>query len=736
MERSNTAPFVYSLMVYACGFFLFLEWMYPLHILGTTDHFFVFLLFAELCFLISFLRVHWIVGNGIKAAVFMIVIQGLFYSTPLLGVEWIISLIEDIQLNITYMWDRDFHLLTSLFRTFLFMLLIWLMSYLLYYWFVTVKKIAIFSICTFAYVGLLDTFTPYDGNWAIARVFLFVAIAFSLTNLMKDSEEKNTTHALRTFHWRWLLPIIAFPFIAFAVGFFAPKTEGEWQDPIAHITHYFKNDQGKQNGGLSGTQKSGYGDNDEHLGGAFEFDDTPIFQVDSEEKRYWRVESKDIYTGKGWVAEEREDQWTYASEKIPFSMHETNVHYTKEEATIIFEEDAQMNKIVYPYGIVDIATNGLADEYLIHQTNGTIQPTKKKDITSLASYTIQYNYPIFQADALKEIDNARQRELYASYTQVPESLPERVHELAEEITERYDTQYDKVQAIEQYFSEGNFIYETDDVSIPDENTDYVDEFLFDTQAGYCDNFSSSMVVMLRTLDIPTRWVKGFTGGSEVESTAEDEAGIYEITNANAHSWVEVYFPGSGWVPFEPTIGFSNETDIEEEGADSKDDEQENIESAEDHLDLEDTEDEADDEKEQYEQDEVTDAKGENAREAKFFPWFTAVLLLGIIIAAFTWRDRLMMVILSRALRRQLSGKVMDRSMRFCLYMCRKKGLHKETSETMRTFSHRVDTAFGMNKMNELTGMYEQYMYSKDQQVNMHAYKTTWDYVIKQMRNKK
>ena len=67
-----------------------------------------------------------------------------------------------------------------------------------------------------------------------------------------------------------------------------------------------------------------------------------------------------------------------------------------------------------------------------------------------------------------------------------------------------------------------------------------------------------MVVLLRTLGIPARWTKGFTDGIR---TGTDEQGNeeYSILNSHAHSWPEVYFPGFGWLPFEPTPSFANPT---------------------------------------------------------------------------------------------------------------------------------------------------------------------------------
>ena len=72
-------------------------------------------------------------------------------------------------------------------------------------------------------------------------------------------------------------------------------------------------------------------------------------------------------------------------------------------------------------------------------------------------------------------------------------------------------------------------------------------FLFETRAGHCEYFASAMAVMLRAIGIPSREVNGFLPGEY-----NDLGGDYIVRASDAHSWVEAYFPGSGWITFDPT----------------------------------------------------------------------------------------------------------------------------------------------------------------------------------------
>jgi transglutaminase-like putative cysteine protease len=131
----------------------------------------------------------------------------------------------------------------------------------------------------------------------------------------------------------------------------------------------------------------------------------------------------------------------------------------------------------------------------------------------------------------------------AIYLQLP-ALDARIPELSKTVTARAATPYEKAVAIEGYLR-SRFAYTLNLTGKPGD--DPLAHFLFVTRAGHCEYFASAMAIMLRTLGIPSREVNGFLPGEY-----NDLAGDYIVRASDAHSWVEVYFPGSGWVTFDPT----------------------------------------------------------------------------------------------------------------------------------------------------------------------------------------
>lgn len=136
----------------------------------------------------------------------------------------------------------------------------------------------------------------------------------------------------------------------------------------------------------------------------------------------------------------------------------------------------------------------------------------------------------------------------AKYTQLPPELPQRVRDLGAELTAGAETPYDKAKAVEAYLKTLPYSLT---MNPPPYNSDGVDHFLFNERRGYSEYFASAMTVLLRTQGIPARMVTGYTVGQQVP-----EADTYIVADSNSHGWVEVFFPGYGWIGFEPTPGAS------------------------------------------------------------------------------------------------------------------------------------------------------------------------------------
>ena len=134
----------------------------------------------------------------------------------------------------------------------------------------------------------------------------------------------------------------------------------------------------------------------------------------------------------------------------------------------------------------------------------------------------------------------------AAYLQLPSTLDPRIPQLAAQIVGSASTNYDKVYAVERYLNT-HYGYTLQQLRAP--VADPLANFLFVRKLGHCEYFASSMAVMLRTLHIPARVVNGFRS-----EEFNDITGNYVVRAKNAHSWVEAYFPGYGWVTFDPTPG--------------------------------------------------------------------------------------------------------------------------------------------------------------------------------------
>jgi transglutaminase-like putative cysteine protease len=156
-------------------------------------------------------------------------------------------------------------------------------------------------------------------------------------------------------------------------------------------------------------------------------------------------------------------------------------------------------------------------------------------------YTEQALFPEPSADQLRSADGEKDN-IDGEYLRL-DGVDPRVYQLAQEITSNADNRFDKALALNRFFTGGGFEYSEE--TAQGSSDDALVDFLFNGKRGYCEQFASSMAVMLRAVGIPSRVVIGFTPGYESGDSRV-------VTTQDAHAWVEVFFPRIGWTIFDPT----------------------------------------------------------------------------------------------------------------------------------------------------------------------------------------
>ena len=160
-------------------------------------------------------------------------------------------------------------------------------------------------------------------------------------------------------------------------------------------------------------------------------------------------------------------------------------------------------------------------------------------------YTVRSRIVDPTPEELDQVDHLAPR-TYGQWAELPADLDPRIGQMAERWTADATSDYRKVLAIQQHFHTGSFVYSTDVEPVDD--ADALLEFLTQTKAGFCQQYSSAMAVMVRTLGLPARIGVGYRAGTQQED------GSYLVQSDDAHAWVEVLFPGYGWLQFEPEAG--------------------------------------------------------------------------------------------------------------------------------------------------------------------------------------
>lgn len=308
------------------------------------------------------------------------------------------------------------------------------------------------------------------------------------------------------------------------------------------------------------------GDRRMFFGGPVSLKDTPIADIEASTGRFWRVRVFHDYTGDGWLSndpdllliEENKQELTRPGFDLRREITQTvRVRNGLGPGDALIAAGQPLRASVPLRAAVSLIT---PREDLVGSAESSVDPAvpdalppapgdasvlySRKSLEEGEPYEVFSSLTRADEESLRESGTDYPEWVVPRYLQLPDTLPERVRLLAEQITAGLNTPYDKAKAIETYLRQ---IPYNQQIRGPAPGQDGVDYFLFDEQQGYCDYYASSMVVMLRAVDVPARYVRGY-------ARTERTAGVYGLLESDGHAWPEVFFPGYGWIEFEPTGG--------------------------------------------------------------------------------------------------------------------------------------------------------------------------------------
>ncbi|HGO9416438.1 TPA: DUF3488 and DUF4129 domain-containing transglutaminase family protein [Bacillus cereus] len=694
--------------MHACVFLLLLEWLRPLIGITNVGRLDIFVTFIGICFALSFFQTRWQIP--IKIVTVLFIIHSLYYKNAFINPSWLTTFFSDMFRNSSLFFQGNLLDISPVFPTVLFFLSFWFLSSFTSFWIIHKKRGFLFLVLTIIYIATFHNLHLYNANYAIIRTVVIGFFMLSLLQVERIKEREHLQNYAREIS-KLLRPLTIFIVLLATIAYFAPKFGPQWPNPMDFLK--FNTFEASKEQKIS---TIGYGLDDSRLGGPFKADPTIVFTARTQNKQYWRVETKDFYTGKGWGISENPKKVSFKNKNDVVSWYEQNTKTETTEATITMQKSYP--HLTYPAGLVSVEAASDVS-YSVDPFSEKIYTMNGDSSTTLHSYKVTYEIPKFSIENLKAVKTNEGQEtnpyFMTKYTQLPESLPQRVKDLAANLTNDKDNRYDKVLAIENYFTDNSFTYESTNVLFPAKSQDYVDQFLFDTKSGYCNNFSTSMIVLLRSAGIPARWVKGYTEGTLDNTLASAEGeDVYTITNDNAHSWVEVYFPGYGWIPFEPTKGFTNPYNFinntpapisqnsEANNSNNTQIQQRNNEAKLKSL-IKNTE-------------EASTKKVTNSQTS--FSWwyvFLSTILISIMgYILFTTRMIWRTFLIIHFYKYRKNDAVYQKAYGALLKQFARIGIPRGESQTFREYALHIDTLYNSADMQQLTASYENAMYKQGQ----------------------
>lgn len=295
---------------------------------------------------------------------------------------------------------------------------------------------------------------------------------------------------------------------------------------------------------------------------SFEHEGIELFKVKTEKLKYYKSQTFNQYVEGVWTNTKNEpihqDGWPI--EPILSSDQVFNeALFFNEEVEVIYQNIYTDSIVTGPYTKAVIVDN-LTIPIRVYE-DGMFKADEM--VGQDYQYTLSIALPKYRTTALTQYLSGLENDDtdLTSYLLLPDGF-DKLKDLADEITKDLSSDMNKAIAIERYLKSAYTYNENPEYQL---EGDMINEFLFERKEGFCQQFASSMTLMLRSQGIPSRFVTGFViGSSQFEIDDIPEEVLYSgrrvvdpykhVYDSNAHAWVEIYVPNFGWIQFEPTPG--------------------------------------------------------------------------------------------------------------------------------------------------------------------------------------
>ena len=297
-----------------------------------------------------------------------------------------------------------------------------------------------------------------------------------------------------------------------------------------------------------------------------ELSDEVVMRVRAPKPDFWRGQTFARFDGRSW----------YADEEIGVRRDGPNIGIRSGIGDIEVADDVEIEQFVQTYYLeVDMPN-------LVFHANRPVQVIVDADVWTRPDGAIRAStvlpegsiYTVVSARPQIDVEMLDRQGLIGPgltdlgrlalgrYLELPDSTSSETVALANELAVDQTSTYGVVRAYERWISQ-NVEYDLD-APLPAPGEDAVHDFLFDSQLGFCEQIASSLTIMLRTQGVPARLVTGYLPG-----TRDRIAGVFEVKSSDAHAWVEVWFPETGWQAFDPTasVPLSANSKIDSVGSD-------------------------------------------------------------------------------------------------------------------------------------------------------------------------